>query len=220
MLAPRANVIIKIVLIVSLVIIANLLTEWFIDQLKFEITPANEPTVHQILIASMITYTILMAIPFVPGAEIGLAVLMVFGPKIVVFVYLSTLAALSLSFVIGRFIPEKILIQFFKDLHLQRASQFLAVLEGLDSRQRLSLMMNQSPKRILPYLLKYRYLALMLAINMPGNVVIGGGGGIAMMAGLSRLFSPGLYFLTIAIAVSPIPLALLIFGKSFGEWPL
>jgi len=173
MLAPRSNVIIKIVFLVGLVIIANLLTQWFIEQLKFEITPANQP-----------------------------------------------MAALSLSFVIGRFIPEKILIQFFKDLHLQRASQFLADLEGLDSRQRLSLMLNQSPKRILPFLLKYRYLALVLAINMPGNVVIGGGGGIAMMAGLSRLFSPGLYFLTIAIAVSPIPLALLIFGKSFGEWPL
>jgi len=145
---------------------------------------------------------------------------MVFGPKIVAFVYLSTLAAFSLSFAIGRFIPEKILIHFFRDLHLHKASQFRVELEGLDSQQRLSLMLKQSSKKIVPLLLKYRYLALLPAINLPGNVVIGGGGGIAMMAGLSRLFSPGLYFLTVAIAVSPVPLALLLFGKSFGEWPI
>jgi hypothetical protein len=216
MLVSRPNLSLIIILIVILVVTGNLLTDWFIERLNFEITPANEPLVHQIIIVSMIAYTILMAVPFVPGAEIGLAVLMVLGSNIVIFVYLSTIVALSLSFVIGRFIPQKILIGFFHDIHLHKTSQMLREMEGLNSRQRLNLMLNHSPRRIMPFLLKYRYIALLLAINLPGNVVIGGGGGIAMMAGLSRLFSPGLYILTVAIAVMPIPLAVLI----FGEWPL
>jgi hypothetical protein len=68
--------------------------------------------------------------------------------------------------------------------------------------------------------LKYRYVALLVAINVPGNIVIGGGGEIALMAGMSRLFSVPLYLLTIAIAVSPIPVLLILFGENFAEWPL
>jgi hypothetical protein len=57
-----------------------------------------------------------------------------------------------------------------------------------------------------------------VAINLPGNIVIGGGGGIALMAGLSRLFSPSGFVVTVAIATLPIPLAWLIFGENFAEW--
>jgi hypothetical protein len=45
-------------------------------------------------------------------------------------------------------------------------------------------------------------------LNIPGNIVIGGGGGIAMIAGLTGLYSFPRYLLTIAIAVAPIPLAI------------
>ena len=63
-----------------------------------------------------------------------------------------------------------------------------------------------SVPKVLKILLLYRYLALALAINMPGNIVLGGGGGIAMMAGLSRMFDPLPFLLTVLIAVLPIPL--------------
>ena len=76
---------------VCLIILGNYLSQWVIEGLDFEITPVNELTVHRIIITSMITYTILMAIPFVPGAEIGLGVMMILGPKIVPLVYLCTL---------------------------------------------------------------------------------------------------------------------------------
>ena len=217
MLNARNRAILIILLFIGLIALGHYLTQWFIEQLSIEIKPSNQSTVHRIIMMSMFTYAILMSIPFVPGAEIGLAALMILGPKIAIFVYL---AALSLSFVVGRFIPGRILINFFHDLHCHRLSNLLAEFEGLDSQQRLKLMLARSPKRFVPYLLKYRYLALFLAINMPGNVVIGGGGGIALLAGLSRLFTPSRYFLTIAIAVSPIPLAVQIFGENFFSWAL
>ncbi|MCO6746545.1 hypothetical protein KQH42_30565, partial [Streptomyces sp. CHA1] len=56
------------------------------------------------------------------------------------------------------------------------------------------------------------YVALALAVNTPGNSIIGGGGGIMMMAGLSGIFSPLATFLTVTIAVSPVPLAVVFLG--------
>jgi hypothetical protein len=212
--------ILKIFLFVSLIVLGNYLSQWVIEGLDFEITPVNEPTVHRIIITSMIMYTILMALPFVPGAEIGLGVMMILGPKIVPLVYLCTLVSLFLSFMLGRLIPDQSLINFLHGLHLRKASFLLTELEGLDSQQRFDLLIERSPKKFVPFLLKYRYLALLAVINAPGNIVIGGGGGIAMSAGMSRLFVPSLFLLTIAIAVSPIPLFLIIFGANFADWPV
>jgi len=161
-----------------------------------------------------------MAIPFVPGAEIGLGVMMILGPKIVPLVYFCTLISLFLSFIAGRLIPGKYLINLLHDLRLRKASLLLSELEGLTPPKRFDLLIERSPKKIVPFLLKYRYLALLIVINTPGNIVVGGGGGIALSAGMSRLFTPSLFLLTIAIAVSPIPLFLIIFGSKFSDWPV
>ena len=48
--------------------------------------------------------------------------------------------------------------------------------------------------------------------NMPGNSVLGGGGGIALMSGISRVLCPVRFFLTVLVAVSPVPLFVLVFG--------
>lgn len=216
----RLIVTLKIFLSICLIILGNYLSQWVIERLDFEITPVNEFTVHRIIIISMIMYTILMALPFVPGAEIGLGVMMVLGPTIVPLVYLCTLVSLFLSFMIGRLIPDQAFINFLNGLHLRKASYLLTELEGLDSQQRFNLLIERSPKKLVPLLLKYRYLALFIVINAPGNIVVGGGGGIAMSAGMSRLFEPSLFLLTITIAVSPIPLLLIIFGANFSEWPV
>ena len=59
------------------------------------------------------------------------------------------------------------------------------------------------------------YLALAVALNIPGNYLIGGGGGIALFAGVSRLFSVPGFVITIMLAVAPVPLAVMIFGIEF-----
>ncbi|MFV2031325.1 MAG: hypothetical protein ACC663_02410 [Gammaproteobacteria bacterium] len=198
--------------------LGNLLARWFTQWLDLETTPANEAMLRNIIIASMIAYTILIAIPFVPGVEIGLAVIMILGSKIIALVYLCTLAGLSFSFMVGRYMPERALISLLRGIHLDKASNLLASLEGLDSQSRLKTMLENSPRKFLPALLKHRYIALMVAINLPGNTVIGGGGGISLMAGLCRLFHPPIFFLAIAVAVSPVPIAWLVFGENFSEW--
>ena len=204
--------IVIIVGVITLLVVANLVAHNYIDVLSFPIRPGNEDAVHRTIMISAALYAILLAVPFVPGAEIGVALMAMLGPRIALLVYLCTLAGLSLSFILGHLIPIKVLIRLARDLNLKRTRQLLEDIEPLDKKERLDLMISRAPKRFLPLLLRYRYFALAVALNIPGNYVIGGGGGIALFAGVSRLFSVTGFIVTIILAVSPVPLAVMIFG--------
>ncbi len=204
--------IVIIACVITLLVVANLVARNYIDVLSFPIRPSNEDAVHRTIMISATLYAVLLAVPFVPGAEIGVALMAMLGPRIALLVYLCTLAGLSLSFILGHLIPIKVLIQLARDLNLERARRLLEDIEPLDKKARLDLMISRAPKRFLPLLLRYRYLALAAALNIPGNYVIGGGGGIALFAGVSRLFSVTGFFITILLAVSPVPLAVMILG--------
>jgi hypothetical protein len=65
---------------------------------------------------------------------------------------------------------------------------------------------------VVPFLLRHRYLALAIALNLPGNFLLGGGGGIALLAGVSRLYAVPGFLATVTCAVAPVPLAVLMFG--------
>ena len=69
--------IIKILLLVLLIVAGNFLSGWIADQLNFELRPSNEHIVHRVIMLSVIAYTLLMAFPFVPGVEIGLALIVI-----------------------------------------------------------------------------------------------------------------------------------------------
>lgn len=204
-----------IVCVITLIVTANLVALNHIDALSFPIRPGNEDAVHRTIMISASLYAIFLAVPFVPGAEIGVALMATLGPRIALLIYLCTLAGLSLSFILGRMIPIKVLIHMAKDLRIERTRQLLENIEPLDKKERLDFLIGRSPKRMVPFLLRYRYFALAAALNIPGNYVIGGGGGIALFAGASRLFSVPGFFVTIILAVSPVPIAVMIFGVGF-----
>ena len=52
-------------------------------------------------VAALVVYALLLAIPFVPGVEIGIALLIMQGPAIAPFVHAATVAGLLISFAIG-----------------------------------------------------------------------------------------------------------------------
>ena len=211
----RLQVFLKIIYLILLIIAANYAANWVTGVLKMELRPSNEALVHKTIIISAIIYTFLLAIPFVPGAEIGLALIGMFGPKIVFLVYVCTLAGLLTSFIVGRLISLKALIKLFEDLHFSKPSQLLKKFELLEMDERLRFIVSESPNRLIPYFLRHRYLALAILVNIPGNIIIGGGGGIALMAGISRVYSLTGFLATLAIGVSPVPIAVLIFGTEF-----
>ena len=68
----------------------------------------------------------------------------------------------------------------------------------------------------------HRYVALAVCLNVPGNAVVGGGGGLALLCGLSRQFEGRWFALTIALAVSPLPLLILtgILGLDSGTFSI
>lgn len=203
----------KLSCLVFLIIAANFAVDWLADTLRFEFRPSNEDFVNRTIIISAIAYAFLIAIPFVPGVEIGLTLIAMLGPAIVLLVYLSTIVGLLASFAVGRLISLKALIPLLEDLHLRRASQLLTTIEPMKMDDRLAFLVSKTPNRLVPFLLRHRYITLAIVVNLPGNILIGGGGGIALIAGTSRLFSLFGFLITIAFAVSPVPLAILLFGK-------
>jgi hypothetical protein len=138
------------------------------------------------------------------------------GPKGVLVTYVSTIIALTLSFGVGRIFPTRLLIAFVRWLNLQRAASLLERFEATPAEHRLTFLATQAPGRLLPNLLGHRYLLLSALLNLPGNALIGGGGGIAMMSGISRLYSFPAYVLVIAVAVLPGPL-LVILSTAFAD---
>jgi hypothetical protein len=177
----------------------------------FDITiwPHTEPMINTLIVSGILLYIILTAIPFVPGIELGLALIFAFGVKIVPVVYVATIAALLLSFVCGQRVPERWLASVFLWLHLNKAATLVEGMTSLDAASRVDHLLEHAPKRIVPWLLKHRLLTLCALFNLPGSALLGGGGGIAMMAGMSRLMSLPRFLMSAAIAVSPVPLFLM-----------
>ncbi len=160
----------------------------------------------------LVIYALLIAVPFVPGVEIGIALLVMRGDTVAPFVYLATVVGLTVAYIAGQNLSYAWLHRIFNELRMKRVCQLLERSSGLTREERLNQMQNVLPRRLRPFALPGRYLLFALLLNVPGNGIIGGGGGISMLTGLSRLYSPGWTILTIALAVLPVPLAVWIWG--------
>ncbi|MDH3235917.1 MAG: hypothetical protein OEQ29_20520 [Alphaproteobacteria bacterium] len=198
---------------VVLLVAASYAGKWIMGELTPQLTPSTEPALHRLIMTAIAIYVLLIALPFVPGVEIGLAMMVMFGPKIAPLVYGATVLALVIAFLFGRLIPQRAIIEIFETLRLRRAGRLLRAIEPLDPDQRLQHLVQNAPGRIVPFLLRNRLVALVLALNIPGNSLVGGGGGICLAAGFSRLFVFPKFALAVAIAVLPIPLMVLVSGS-------
>ena len=117
--------------------------------------------------------------------------------------------SLSLSFAIGRLIPLKAFARLVGWLRLSKSKELILQLEPLNSEQKLDFLLKTAPSKIIPFLVKHRYLMIAIALNLPGNALIGGGGGIGLISGMSRLYPFPKYILLVSLAIMPLPLLLL-----------
>lgn len=158
---------------------------------------------------ALLLYVITSALPFVPGAEIGFGLMMVFGSAVAPLVYLGMVAALLLAYTFGRLIPPVVLARVLEYFGLRKSAGLITTLSQMSDAEReaqLALLLS-GPR--LRHLVKWRYILLVAALNIPGNSVIGGGGGIAFAAGASRAYTPTYTAAAILIAVAPIPVLFL-----------
>ncbi|MFN3172814.1 MAG: hypothetical protein ACE37E_19190 [Hyphomicrobiales bacterium] len=206
------SLLLRLVVLIAVLALATWGAHEIRDALNLQIRPDNEQQVHQAIMFGAVAYIGLLALPFVPGAEIGLAMLATFGPSIAPLIYVATVASMALAYTLGRFLPINMLERLLGLLRMERAASLVARAAPLSGEERLALLLGEQPRRTLSLALRFRYIALAVAVNTPGNSLIGGGGGIMMMAGLSGIFSPLPTLLTIALAVSPVPLAMMYFG--------
>lgn len=202
----------KIALLICLIMGGKYLSDWVLGQLTPYLTPSTEPALHRLIMTSISLYVLLMMLPFVPGVEIGLGMMVTFGPKIAPLVFAATVLSLSLSFLIGRVVPQDVIIDSFEALRLKRAASLLKNLQPLGTEERLEFILQSSSLRITSFLIKYRFIALIIALNLPGNAVAGGGGGICLIAGYCRLFPFPRFLLAVVLAVAPVPLAIFLTG--------
>ncbi|WP_370401469.1 hypothetical protein [Sulfitobacter sp. JB4-11] len=198
-------------IILGLLYLGLLVTGWFASGLlahfeMLEILPENEARVNRMIMISLSVFVVTSALPFVPGAEIGIALLMLFGAPFALIVYVGMVLALTLGFALGRLIPMHALARFFGLLRFRRAQAFIDQMAKLTPEESLALLSAKAPVRWVPWLLRHRYLALIVLFNLPGNSALGGGGGIAFVAGFSRLFSVQRYLAAVLVAVAPVPL--------------
>jgi hypothetical protein len=210
-----SGLIIKIIVLVSFIALATWGVHMIRDALDLQIRPDNEQQVHKAIMIGTVAYVALLAIPFVPGAEIGIALLAGFGAAIAPLIYVCTVAAMMLAFTVGRFLPISALEQVLQVLRMRRAADLVAHAAPLSKDERVAMLLEGRSKRVLQLALQYRYVAMAVAVNMPGNSIIGGGGGIMIIAGLSGIFTPVPTFLTVILAVSPVPLAVIFLGLQF-----
>jgi hypothetical protein len=194
-----------------LLIAGVLAADWLVGLLDMELRPVTEPVMHRIVVACLIAYVLLMALPFVPGVEIGLALIVLLGADIVPVVYGATVTALTASYTVGRLVPDSVLASAFRAMGMSRAAGLIESLAPLGVDERVARLLAWAHPGIATRLLRHRHIAIAVTLNIPGNNLIGGGGGIALAAGLSRTVSWPAFVLTVALGTSPVPLAVLLF---------
>jgi len=200
-----------------LALLGHELTTRIAAQLDLQVLQADGLQWH-LLIAILTVYVLLLACPFVPGAEIGFVLLMMFGADVAPAVYGATVAALCLSYWVGRLVPQSVAVAVFKQFNPGRTADAidLHAPHGRDETARAHVGFRTAATRILARLTTHRWLAVAILINTPGNSVLGGGGGIALTVGTGRLMPFHHFLFSIALAVAPVPLAVGVFGWAVG----
>jgi hypothetical protein len=188
---PKIRRFLKISLIVGFLAFVNYGGSLVVEQINFQFWPEHERLMIIVLWFAIVLYVLWMALPFVPGIELGLALMVLLGTRGVVLVYLCTLLSLSISFTIGRLIPLNSFARFLGWLHMYKTQDLVLQLEPLNSEEKLDFLLRSAP------------------LNLPGNALIGGGGGIGLISGMSRLYPFPKYILLVSLAITPLPLLFL-----------
>lgn len=201
---PR--IVVRLVFVAGVVWLCTLFYGWAYAQIAMLEVDQQAGAMLGLLLVTALIYGVLIAIPFIPAIEIALALLVMNGASVAPLVYSATVLGLMLAFGIGRWVSLDWLQAAFRDLRMIRACRMLQRIKAQSPTERLHDLSARLPGSIRWLAIDYRYLSLALLLNIPGNVAIGGGGGIMMMAGISRLFHAGWVMGTLVLATAPVPL--------------
>ncbi len=177
-------------------------------QLRGILAPANGEIGMYGLWLGAFVFALILALPFVPGVELGLLLMILFGREGVIAAYVATIVGLSLAYFVAETVPNRIMLRWMNELGLSDAANdpknaIDAIVVGKGATRGVA-------ARLGNFLLSHRHLTLAVCLNLPGNSVLGGGGGIAALCGLSGQFHRWRYVSTLIVATAPLPLLVLI----------
>jgi len=202
----------RVALVACTLLALALAGNWATGQTHVSVETEHRQLFDAMIATGLLAYVFAMALPFVPGIEIGLALMLVLGDDGVVVVYLATQLALLISFLLGRWVPTRYITAAFRWLRMERAERFVGAMDAIPGVERAAHLARHAPARWLAALGRHHGLLLATLLNLPGNAVIGGAGGIGMIAGMSRAYTLPRYLLLIGVATMPVPLFLLVSG--------
>lgn len=159
------------------------------------------------LVLLALAYAVALAMPFVPGVELGLLIMAVFGPLGALVAYAATIGGLSFAHALGTMLPERVIVGLLARIGIAVPPDGAATaMRDMLAKSRPG---RTAPGRLAALLLNHKHVTLAACLNFPGNSIVGGGGGLALLCGLSRQFTWYGFLLTVAIATSPIPVLVL-----------
>lgn len=189
----------------ALLLIGWIMGEVLHDFAVPEMRPMNEPQIHRMVMVALAIFILAAAIPFVPGAEIGFALLFLFGGQASLLVFLGMTGAMLLAYVVARIVPAHSISNFARWLGLTGTAKLLSD-RSTNSEASIQQLTKNVQGRLGKFALNNRYLLLMLLLNTPGNSLLGGGGGLAFLAGSSGLYRFVPFAISVMLAVAPVPL--------------
>ena len=206
---PRVRGLSILVLWAFLLVLGHQLSHQGFHELQDLLTSPGYEIGISALAMSGIAYVLLLAVPFVPGVELGLLMMVVFGRDGVIAAYLATVGGLCLAYAAAWLLPNRMTTRWMSRLGLSDAAEDPgATIHGLMANSKVT---GKLAGKVRTFLGNHRYLTLATCLNLPGNSVLGGGGGIALLCGLSGQFHWRGFIPTIVLATAPIPL-LVLFG--------
>ncbi|MDN3518430.1 hypothetical protein QWY84_12485 [Aquisalimonas lutea] len=138
-----------------------------------------------VLLLACLVYMLLLTVPFVPSVELGVLIMVVFGEAGALGAYAATSLGLNLAFGIGR--------------HLDWQPYARQIRIPASLKARMDRLARCLPTGLVPA------ATLALLLNLPGNTAVGGGGGIALVYGGTRLLTWPRFAVTVALATAILP---------------
>ncbi len=200
----------RLILIVLLLMVLGTLGHFWmqgeLNKLKDFLDWCSSQWGGSVLLAGSLVYLLLLSLPFIPGVELGLLLMCVFGQKGILPIYFATVGGLMLAFVVGRNLSSERITAWMERLGIPLPVQNqIFGIENFPEQTTFGGILRKYPL-IVRYLNRYRHLALAILFNLPGNYLFGGGGGIALVCGLTRKYRWTGFLLTIMLATAPVPI--------------
>lgn len=206
---PRVRGLSILIFWMFLLVLGHQLSHQGLHELQDVLTSSGYEIGLLALAMSGIAYLLILSLPFVPGVELGLLIMVLFGRDGVIAAYLATIGGLCLAYAAAWSLPKEITSRWMSRLGLSDAAEDPgAAINGMVANAKVT---GKLAGRFGSFLLNHRHLTLAACLNLPGNSVLGGGGGIAFLCGLSGQFHWRRFILTIVLATAPIPI-LVLFG--------